>query len=122
MRRYETTIIIDPALDQTKIDETISKYEEIIKSDGEIIELENWGKKRLAYSIKKKPTGFYVHYRYNAGSEIPKTMEKDFNLNSDILRFMTIVTDKRALRQEELNKLAPVEVEEKKKEETEKKD
>jgi len=80
------------------------------------------GKKRLAYSIKKKPTGFYVHYRYNAGSEIPKTMEKDFNLNSDILRFMTIVTDKRALRQEELNKLVPIEVEEKKKETTEKKD
>ena len=121
MRRYETTIIIDPALDQTKIDEAISKYEEIIKSDGEIIEIENWGKKRLAYSIRKKPTGFYVHYRYNAGSEIPKKMERDFNLNANILRFMTIVTDKRALRQEELNKLAPAEVTENKKE-TEKKD
>ena len=121
MRRYETTIIIDPALDQSKIDGTISKYEEIIKSDGEIIEIENWGKKRLAYSIKKKPTGYYTHYKYNAGSEVPKTMERDFNLNSDILRFMTIVTDKRAMRQEELDKLAPTEAAEKK-EETEKKD
>lgn len=122
MRRYETTIIIDPSLDQTKIDETISKYEKIIKSDGEIIEVDNWGKKRLAYSINKKPTGFYVHYRYTAGSEIPKTMEKDFNLDSTILRFMTIVTDKRALKQEELNKLVPVEVEEKKAEKTENKE
>ena len=122
MRRYETTIIIDPALDQKKIDETISKYEKIIKSDGEIIEVDNWGKKRLAYSINKKPTGFYVHYRYTAGSEIPKAMERDFNLDSTILRFMTIVTDKRALRQEELNKLAPVEVEEKKEVKTENKE
>ncbi|MBN2789100.1 MAG: 30S ribosomal protein S6 [Candidatus Delongbacteria bacterium] len=122
MRRYETTIIIDPALDQPKIDEIVSKYEEMIKSDGEIIEIENWGKKRLAYPIKKKPTGYYTHYKYNAGSEIPKVIERDFNLNADILRFMTIVTDKRAMKQEELDKLAPIDLSAKRNEDREDKD
>ena len=99
MNKYETTVIIDTVLDQKKTDEVIKKYEEVIKTDGTIIETEKWGKKRLAYAIQKKPTGYYVHFRYEAAGDIPAKMEKDFKLDASILRFMTVVTDKRALKQ-----------------------
>lgn len=96
MRNYETTIIIDSLQEQVRIDEVIKKYEDIILSSGTIIETEKWGKRRLAYPINKKPTGFYVHYRYSATPNLPEVLEKDFLLNSKIMRFVTIATDKKA--------------------------
>jgi small subunit ribosomal protein S6 len=103
MNRYETMLIIDPTLDQEKIDSVISRYEEMIKADGEIIAIDQWGKKRLAYPIKKKPTGYYVLYKYNAGYKVPRTMTDDMNINSSVLRYMTLALDKRALKQEKLD-------------------
>ncbi len=117
MNKYETTVIIDTVLDQKKTDEVIKKYEDMIQTDGTIIETEKWGKKRLAYAIQKKPTGYYVHFRYEAAGHIPEKMEKDFKLNASILRFMTVVTDKRALKQIAKDNAASV-----KKEEAEKKE
>ena len=104
MNRYETMLILDTALDQEKINSVISRYEEMIKENGEIIEIELWGKKRLAYQINKKPTGYYVLYKYKAASEIPSKMVYDFNINSSVLRYMTIVVDKKMIRQEEIDK------------------
>jgi small subunit ribosomal protein S6 len=103
MKRYETVLIIDPTLDQEKINTVISRYEEMIKTDGEIIGIDLWGKKRLAYSINKKPTGYYVLYRYNAGNKIPQKLVDDMNLNSSVMRYMTTAIDKRIIKQEEMD-------------------
>lgn len=103
MNRYETMLIIDPTLDQEKIDSVISRYEEMIKTDGEIIAIDQWGKKRLAYPINKKPTGYYVLYKYTAGNKVPQNLVNDMNINSSILRYMTLVIDKRAMKQEQLD-------------------
>lgn len=100
MKKYETTIIIDPALDQGKIDAIIKKYEEMITKDGEIVELQKWGKKRLAYAINKKPTGYYVHYIYKAAAYIPETIEKDININASVMRQLTIAIEKRQEKEE----------------------
>ncbi len=99
MNMYETTIILDPVLDQQKIDAIIKKYEEIITSEGEIVELQKWGKKRLAYAINKKPTGFYVHYIYKAAAHIPAMIDKEVNLSTSIMRLLTIVIDKKQLKE-----------------------
>ncbi len=104
MKRYETVMIVDPTIDQDKIDAVVSRYEEMIKTDGEIIAVDLWGKKRLAYPINKKPTGYYVLYKYNAGNKIPQKLVDDMNLNSSVMRYMTTAIDKRALKQEELDR------------------
>ncbi len=104
MKMYETTLIVDSTLEQEKIEQLIEKYSEIIKSAGEIVELQKWGKKRLAYPIDKKPTGYYVHFQYKAEPMIPAKLERDFVLNAKLLRFMTIALDKRALKQMEKNR------------------
>jgi len=54
MKRYETVLIIDPTLDQEKIDTVISRYEEMIKTDGEITEIDQWGKKKASLPHKQK--------------------------------------------------------------------
>jgi len=104
MKKYETVLIIDPTLDQEKIDAVVSRYEEMIKTDGDITAVDPWGKKRLAYPINKKPTGYYVLYKYNAGNKIPQKLVEDMNLNSSVIRYMTTVVDKKAVKQEEIEK------------------
>ena len=104
MKRYETVQNIDPTLEQEKIDFVISSNEEMIKTDGEITEIDQWGKKRLAYPINKKPTGYYVLYKYNAGNKIPQKLVDDMNLNSSVIRYMTTLIDKKVMKQEELDR------------------
>ena len=107
MNRYETMLIIDSTLDQDRINSVISRYEEIIKGDGEIITIDLWGKKRLAYPINKKPTGFYVLYKYKAGNKIPQELVNDLNLNVSVIRHMTLAIDKKMLKQEQLDLEGP---------------
>ncbi|MFO7810934.1 MAG: 30S ribosomal protein S6 [Candidatus Delongbacteria bacterium] len=101
MNRYETMLIIDSSVDQEKTNSIISRYENLIKEDGEIIEIAPWGKKRLAYHINKKPTGFYVLYKYKAANHIPQKLINDLNLNGSVIRHMTIVVDKKMQKQEQ---------------------
>lgn len=101
MRKYETTVIIDPSLEQVKIDTMVKKYEDMILAAGTITAVEKWGKKRLAYTIKKKPTGYYVHYQYSAAPEVPEKLERDFLLNASVMRFLTVVVEKNAEKQAE---------------------
>ncbi|PID30060.1 MAG: 30S ribosomal protein S6 [Candidatus Cloacimonadota bacterium] len=114
MKKYETTVIIDPTIDQAKIDATVKKYEEMITANGEIIETEKWGKKRLAYLIQKKPTGYYVHYRYLASADLPAQLEKDFILNANVMRHLTLLTEKKAEIQREKDSKASVKASESK--------
>ncbi len=101
---YEITLVLDPQLEQNKIDEIVQKTESlIIDSKGEIVKIDNWGKRRLAYEINRKQYGFYVHFLFRISGELIEKIERDFKLNDSILRFLTIKLSKAALKQMEKN-------------------
>jgi small subunit ribosomal protein S6 len=61
MRRYETIFILDPDLEDEKTQSTVEKVKGIItQSSGEILKVEDWGKRKLAYDVRKKPRGHYI--------------------------------------------------------------
>jgi|Deesub1362B_J571_1020462.scaffolds.fasta_scaffold01146_8 small subunit ribosomal protein S6 len=100
LRTYETIFVMDPQLDQSKIDEFVDKIVEMITSSGgEIIKRDYWGKRRLAYEIRKRQYGFYIYILYRSDGKIIEPMEREFRLNENILRFMTVKLSKPALRQ-----------------------
>lgn len=100
-RHYEATFIIDAYLTNEQIEEKIQKYTKLIEeSEGKIIRLERWGKRRLAYEIAKKQYGFYVYVRFEAPGTIVQTLERDFKLDDDILRYLTILLSPAALKEE----------------------
>lgn len=104
MRHYETTFVIDSLLKAEEIDAIIGKYERFITTNGgEILRIDRWGKRRLAYEIKKRQYGFYVYVRFVGPSNIPRLIEREYRLNESILRFLTLVLDKKALAQEAKN-------------------
>ncbi len=78
--------------------------EYIINLGGEIIEIDKWGRKRLAYMVNKSKIGYYAIYRFYAPSNIIAKLERSYILDDNILRFLTIQLDQDALEYFEKNK------------------
>jgi small subunit ribosomal protein S6 len=96
---YETTFIINAGLDDPQIDIIIDKAKElIVKNGGEIMELAKWGRKRFAYPIKKKNNGFYVLFEFTSSGDIVAKLERFFQLDENIIRFLILALDKKALQ------------------------
>lgn len=98
-RVYETTFIVNASLDDHQIDAVIEKVKDlIVKNGGEIRELVKWGRKRFTYTIRKKNNGFYVVIEFGAAGNIVAKLERHYFLDESILRYLTLVLDKRALK------------------------
>ncbi len=96
---YETTFVVNAALDDAQIDGVIEKVKDVIgKNGGEVHDLAKWGRKRFAYQIKKKNNGFYVVCEFNAPGDIVAKLERHYQLDESIIRYLTIALDKRALK------------------------
>jgi small subunit ribosomal protein S6 len=97
-RLYETTFIINASLDDTQVDAVIGRVQDVIvKNGGTVSALNKWGRKRLAYSINKKTNGFYVNCEFSGPPPLLAALERSFQLDEMILRFLTIQLDKKAL-------------------------
>jgi small subunit ribosomal protein S6 len=76
----------------------------ITTNGGEISEIEDWGRKRLAYMVNKNKIGYYAIFRFNALPDIISKLERFYKLEDNILRYLTIKLSKGALEQMEINK------------------
>jgi small subunit ribosomal protein S6 len=104
---YESTVMINAALDDEQIEVEVSRLKEnIINFGGEIIDVDKVGRKRLAYIVNKSKIGYYAIFRFNAPSNIVAKLERSYSLNDNVLRFLTILLDKNALEYFEKNKAA----------------
>lgn len=109
-KMYETTFIVNASLDDVQIDPIITKIQEQITTyGGEIIAVNKWGRKRLAYPINKKNTGYYTNIEFVAPAVAIHQLEKFYKLDENILRFLTIQLDKKAI---EAKKSAPSQLKE----------
>jgi small subunit ribosomal protein S6 len=96
---YESTFIVNAALDDAQIDTVIEKVKDLVtKNGGEVRDLAKWGRKRFAYTIKKKNNGFYVVCEFNATGDLVAKLERHYQLDESILRYLTIALDKKALQ------------------------
>ncbi len=97
-KNYETVFILTPVLSEVQMKDTVDKYVGLLKELGaEIINVENWGLKKMAYPIQKKSTGFYVLVEYMADPTLIKKFELNFRRDETVLRFLTTVLDKHAI-------------------------
>ena len=95
MNQYEVLYIIVPELDEEATRASIEKFKGIVESNaGEIVSVDEWGKRRLAYAIDYKTEGYYVLMSFNSAPEFPKELERNMKNDEQILRYM--VTRKEA--------------------------
>lgn len=88
---YETMYILRPDLGDEQIVQQIAKYENLIREHGaENIEIQNRGKRRLAYEIKKHRDGVYVQMNYTGPGTAIAIMERAMRLSEEVIRYMTV--------------------------------
>ncbi|HTY11015.1 MAG TPA: 30S ribosomal protein S6 [Bacteroidota bacterium] len=100
---YETTFIVNATLDDAQIDAVIEKVKDVIvKNGGEVRSLEKWGRKRLAYTVDKKNNGFYAFFEFKAPGDLIAKLDRHYQLDEQIIRYLTIQLDKKALKAKEI--------------------
>lgn len=91
MHRYETLFILHPDLPEAQVRETIDRVRRLIEGmEGQVTELQDWGMRDLAYSIRKQPRGTYVLAQYSARPEVVKELERTLKLADEVLRFISV--------------------------------
>jgi len=95
MKLYETTVIFDPGLEEARVNEEVERVTQpIAQAGGEVIEVQRWGKRKLAYMIRKRRDGTYVHVKHKSPPELIGEMDRRFRLNESVLRHLTVLAVK----------------------------
>lgn len=92
MTKYETTFILEPGLDEPRVNEEIERVSGWIRDlGGEVLEVQRWGKRRLAYEINKKRDGIYTLVLYSGPGPIVKEIERRLSLIESVMRMLTVM-------------------------------
>ena len=87
MRHYEIMIILDPETDERTVASSLEKLLQVVPNNGGTVDkIDIWGKRRLAYDIKKKSEGFYVVVDMTTAPEIAQELDRQLGLNESVLR------------------------------------
>ncbi|WP_414541150.1 30S ribosomal protein S6 [Nostoc sp. CCY0012] len=91
---YETIYILRPDLGDEQVEQAIAKYHNLLQEQGaENMEIQNRGKRRLAYEIKKHRDGIYVQMNYTGPGSAIAPMERAMRLSEEVIRYLTIKQD-----------------------------
>jgi len=95
VKEYELTVLIHPDL-EVDLDAPLDKIRGTIKSaGGEIVNEGNWGKKKLAYRIKKEDFAIYVYFDIKLPADAPQKISSTFNITDEILRYLLVTVDEK---------------------------
>jgi small subunit ribosomal protein S6 len=98
MKNYETVFILNPVLSEDQAKDTVEKFVKVLtKTKADIVNIEQWGLKRMAYPIQNKSTGFYNLIEFAAESTAINTLETEFRRDESVMRFLTTVLDKHSI-------------------------
>ena len=98
MTQYETGFIVSPHLAEDETTNLIQQLAEVVaQKKGRLIKQDVWGKRRLAYTIKRQNEGVYVFFTYEGGGDIPQELERRFKQIDTVIRYLTVKKDARDL-------------------------
>ena len=94
MRTYEVMVILDPSLEERTVGPSLDKYLNVIRKDGGSVEsVDIWGRRRMAYEIKKNQEGIYAVVNLTAEPDSVKELDRQLTLNESILRTKVLRPD-----------------------------
>ena len=96
---YELTYIVNSVISDTQVQDLITRVSGLVtENGGEIIEVDQWGSRRLAFPIMKKRNGFYVNMYFRAPGAIVLRLERALEIDDNVLRYLTMKMDAKMLR------------------------
>ena len=90
---YEVIYIMDPALGEENISALVEKFKTLVETDGTVTEVNDWGKRRLAYPINDLNDGHYVLMTFTAAPDLPKELDRVMKITDGIMRSMIVCKD-----------------------------
>lgn len=98
MRQYETAFLITPKLEEEETEKLIEKMAEVVKKKkGKMVNIEKWGKRRLAYPIDKLDEAIYVFFHYEGDPDIPHELQRRFRQTETVIRYLTLKKETQGL-------------------------
>ncbi len=98
MNFYENIIILDPALEPKAAEETVERIKDlVVKKGGEILKTDHWGRKKLAYELKKHKEGIYVLFLFKAPSQAIVELERFYKVLEPLIKFLFIKLKKKQI-------------------------
>ena len=94
-RRYETVYIFDSALEEPAINDKLQRFHGLLTREGKgtVANTSHWGKRTLAYPIKKKDTGYYVVTQFEAAGDLLPEYERAVKLDESVLRYLVVLNE-----------------------------
>lgn len=94
MNKYELALVVNAKVEDDVRTATVEKAKEYItRFGGTVTEVEDWGKKRLAYEIQKMREGFYYFIQFEAEAAVPAQLEQNVRIMDNVLRFLCVKKD-----------------------------
>jgi small subunit ribosomal protein S6 len=90
MKKYETLFVLNPTLDEEALKANIERIKGVIEQDGTVTNVDEWGKRRLAYEIKDMTEGYYYLINFEANPDLPKELDRIFRITDAVLRHLII--------------------------------
>ena len=94
MNKYELALVVNAKIEDDARTATVEKAKEYItRFGGTVTEVEDWGKKRLAYEVQKMREGFYYFIQFDADATVPAQVEQNVRIMDNVLRFLCVIKD-----------------------------
>lgn len=90
MNKYESVVIINPNVDEAGLKALEEKFTGLINENGKVESVENMGKKRLAYEIKKFKEGTYMLFNFESNPDSIKELERVYRITDDVIKFIVV--------------------------------
>ena len=90
MNKYESVVIVNPNLEEESIKNLEKKFSDLINTDGNVTSVEEMGKRKLAYKIKKQKEGFYFVIKFEAKPELIAELERNYRITDEVMKFIVV--------------------------------
>ncbi|MCX8116346.1 MAG: 30S ribosomal protein S6 [Desulfobacterota bacterium] len=95
-RKYETIFILDPDIEEEVAQSALEKIKGVItQGSGEILKVEDWGKRKLAYKVRKKSKGHYILIHFSGTPELLSELERNYRVMDPVIKFQSVRLDER---------------------------
>ena len=90
MNKYESVIIVNPNVDEEGIKALEKKFTDIINNDGKLEKIDNLGKRKLAYEVKKNNEGNYLVLTFEANANLIEELQRNYRITDEVIKFIVI--------------------------------
>ena len=90
MNKYESVIIVNPNVDEEGIKALEKKFTDIINHDGKLEKIDNLGKRKLAYEVKKNNEGIYLVLTFEANADLIEELQRNYRITDEVIKFIVI--------------------------------